>query len=182
MRIVLATPLYPPDIEEPAPYIKGLAERLRDEHAVTIVAFGALPEAIPGVTIIVVSKRASLPFRLFRFARTLYDSVRNADVIYVENGPSVEITAGIIMRIVRVPCIMHLGDERAHVRASHHTLLRLIESFARRGARRVITDRPLARPEILPLEPYPSDAMTAYEDSWRSHLDEVMQELKYATT
>ena len=48
MTLVLASPLYPPDLAEPAPYTKELARRLSTTHTVIVVAYGRLPEKVPG--------------------------------------------------------------------------------------------------------------------------------------
>lgn len=48
MRILIATPLYPPDIGGPAKYAKELHEAFDAEgHAATIVAYGSLERALP---------------------------------------------------------------------------------------------------------------------------------------
>lgn len=182
MKVVLATPLYPPEIAEPAPYMKELAKRLAKLHEVTIVAYARLPEKIPGVSIITIDKRQPLPIRLFAFLRALWQATRCVDVVYAENGASVELPSGIIARLGRRPLIMHLGDRAAHKRAHKNSFLRNIEHFALSRAARVITDMPIARPEILPLEPYPAEAFAAYEESWSTHLRALEDAFNYAVS
>ena len=72
MRIVLATPVYPPEIGGPATYTKELALRLRDEHEIIIVAYASTSEIIPGTTLFIASKRRPLPLRFFKYTVDLF--------------------------------------------------------------------------------------------------------------
>ncbi len=173
MKIVIATPLYPPDIAQPAPYVKELARRLCPKHAVTVVTYGHHPEHSNGVEIITIDKRLSLPIRLVRFARALRKAAKASDIVYVENGPSVEFPAGIIARLTRTPLVVHLGDNVAHRHAGETILYGLLERFAVSGAQAVITDTPPPRPEILPFDPPPHEAMAAYTTWWTNHLEHL---------
>ncbi len=181
MRIVLATPLYPPEIAEPAPYVKELAKRLGKLHEVTVVAYARLPEKVPGVRIVEVDKHHSLPVRLFSYFFALRGVARHADIVYAMNGASVELPAAFVATLSRVPLIFCIADPAAHTRAQSRVLLRLIERFVSARAKHVITDLPCPRPEILPLEPYPEKEMTAYEASWTAHLSTIERILTYGT-
>ncbi len=164
MRIVIATPLYPPDIAPQASYVKELAQRLSTQHQVTIVAYGSYPEEVPGVRIVSVSKRQPKPLRLLAFFWALYREAHNTEVLYAENGPSVELPVGLLARLTRLKLLVHLGDQPAHARASR------LEQFMTSRALSVVSDSPLPRPEILPFTPYPEEALRAYESSWQTHL------------
>lgn len=164
MRIVIATPLYPPDIAPQASYVKELAQRLGTKHQVTIVAYGSYPEAVSGVRIVSVSKRQPRPLRLLAFLWTLYRETRNAEVLYAENGPSVELPVGLLARLIRVKLVVHLGDQPAHTRAAR------LEQFMTSRASSIVSDSPLPRPEVLPFTPYPAEALRTYESSWQTHL------------
>jgi len=173
MRIVLATPLYPPDIASPASYIKELAKRLAGKHEVVIVAYAHIPEEVPGVHIIAVDKRRPLPVRLVAFVFALAKAARSADAIFAENGASVELPAGIVARFARAPLILHESDAAARQYAASHWLYGFIGRFARNAARAAFADTPLPKPEILPLEARPEVELAAYEESWRAHLAHV---------
>lgn len=170
MKIVIATPLYPPDIAEPAPYVKELARRLAKNHQVTVIIYGHLPEKVPGVSFICVNKRRPLPIRLLCFSFALWKTTLSADIIYAENGASVELPAGIIAILTHRPLIMHIGDKQVHQRAAKKSLLGCIEHFAFSHAKATITDNPLKRPEILPFEPVPEDEIVSYQTSWKTHI------------
>jgi hypothetical protein len=170
MKVVIATPLYPPDIAQPGPYVKELAKRLAAEHHITIVAYGHLPEPVDGVDILSVEKKSSLPLRLSAYLVSLFLAIRGADVLYVENGASTELPAALVSLVAHVPLILHLGDKAAHVAAKKSSLRRAIENFASRRAERVIDHMPHERPEIIPFVGPDVVRQDAYEASWREHL------------
>ncbi len=180
MRIVLATPLYPPEIAEPAPYIKELAKRLSGRHAVTIVAYAKLPEEVSGVRIIAVNKRRPLLVRLSTYFFALLRATRHADIVYAMNGASVELPIALAALFTGRPVVFHIGDIAAHERAKQSRTLRLIERFAFSHAKRTLNDSPDTRPEIILLEPFPAERMAAYEKSWRAHIDTLEDTFSHA--
>lgn len=179
MRIVLATPLYPPDIAEPAPYVKELATRLAELHTVTVIAYTRFPEKIPGVTIIAVNKQSVLPIRLITYFWTLLTKSAGADLIYTQNGASVELPLLILSYLRSIRLYVGMGDRGAHTRASHSPFLRFIERSLFARATRVIEKLPPPRPEIIPLDPYPTDAMNTYEEAWATHVKELTEWFTY---
>lgn len=179
MKIVLATPLYPPDIAEPAPYVKELAKRLSGKHEITVVTYGRLPERVPGVRIVAVNKQNPLPFRILIYAGALFRAALGTDVIYIQNGPSVELPAGIVALLTRKPLIARIGDIAAHEHASKSVFRSQIEHFTFSRAKKIITDSPIQKVEILPLEPRPVHAIEEYDKSWETHLKKLEDTLKH---
>jgi hypothetical protein len=180
VKILLVTPLYPPDIAQPAPYVKELATRLSNVHErgvgidITIVTYGSHPEKIPNVQILTTSKHRPLLLRIFLFTALLIQPIHASDIVIFENGASVELPVSLLLLFIRKKFVFHISDTRAHTAASTHSIHGKIEQFARNHANVVMTDMPLERPEILPLEPYPSEAFTAYEKSWQNHLKKLV--------
>jgi hypothetical protein len=176
VKIIIATPLYPPDIAFPAPYIKELATRLsgdktdgsRDE--IVIVTYSEIPEKIPGVQILATSKRRPLVRRLLSYTAMLMRAAQNADVLFVENGASVELPVVLISFIIRTPIIFHISDPIAHTYASQHFLYGLFEKIVQSKAKKSIAEVPLQRPEILPFSQKDTDQFALYEQSWSKHL------------
>jgi len=151
MRIVIATPLYPPEIAGPAPYIKELARRLSKDTEVTIVAYARLPEQVPGVHIIAVDKRRPLPLRLFAYLRALARAARDADAIYAINGASVELPVLIVSFFSRTPLFFGIGDRVAHERAKKRLLFLFLERIAFARSRGMISKFPWPRPKSFRL-------------------------------
>lgn len=174
MRLVIATPLYPPDTAPQAVYVKELAKRLSMQHSVTVVAYGSYPEEIPGVHLIAVSKRQPKLLRLIAFTWALYRATRNVDILYAENGPSVELPVSLLTLVPHPKLVVHMGDPDAATRAEnsvpHGQLLR---GMTKRAVH-VEESTPLVRPEILPLKPRPVRELAAYENSWKQHVSLIV--------
>lgn len=194
MKILLVTPLYPPDIADPAPYVKELASRLGRSHTVTVLAYNHLPERVPGVTIHTIEKSSPLPVRLFKMFVAIFRLGRSCDMIYVQNGPSTELPAAFATLLIRRPYILRLGDEAALSYATDHFLYRVVQRIAILRARRnvvhtpamqekvttmfgsaapTLLNRPLTRPEILPFSNRPNAAIGDYERAWKVHTSDL---------
>lgn len=173
MKIVIATPLYPPDIAEPAPYIKTLASKLIAQHHVTVVLYGRLPEEVPGVRYVCIDKHTLLFVRLVQCTRALIHEARHADILFVENGASIELPMIVASFFTRTPIIFHIGDKSAHTHTHKQSLRKYIELSLRRRARTTIEEALVVRPEILPFVPYPEQAFAEYNASWKKHLEHL---------
>jgi hypothetical protein len=170
MRILIASPLYPPDIAEPAPYTKELARRLGGTHAVTVVTYGNFPEKVPNVRIVHTSKKRPLPVRLLAYTFLLLKESSQVDAIYALNGASVELPATIVSFITNKPLYVYLGDHSAHAHAQKNFVLRYVEKLFLARAKEVIERHPLPRPEILPLEQEPTAELAIFEKTWQEHI------------
>ena len=194
MRILIATPLYPPDIAEPAPYVKELATRLKDMHKVTVLAYNHIPEQILGVHIIAIPKYTILPVRLIRYTYRLWKEASAADYVFMQNGPSTELPLVLISHFTKSKYIFHLGDEISLSFALNRVFRKLLLIFALKSADIILThqtsptkelgnmlstctvancNRPKNRPEILPFSDYPTEAFRAYENSWVTHIADI---------
>ena len=173
MRIVLLTPLYPPDTAGEAQYAKECARRLSEHHSVSIVLYGNIPESLESVSVTCVQKRYPLLVRIFLFWWVAVRAVRTADAIMCLNGPSVELPLLGTFRKRGAPLIFVLADDAAHTRAKNHLFLRRIESRVAARATRTLISVPGTKPEILPFAPHPTLALEAYEASWQAHIEEI---------
>lgn len=118
MKIIVATPVYPPEIGGPATYTKEIAQRLRDDHEIVIVAYASTSEVIKGTTLFIASKRHPLPLRLFKYFIDLYKASKGADVIYVQNAMASGLPASIVSMIRRIPLVLKFVGDEAWERAS----------------------------------------------------------------
>ncbi len=164
MKIVIASPLYPPDIADPAPYVKELARRLSGEHTVVVVTYGRLPEEVPGVQIMTTDKRQPALFRIIGFTVSLFRALRSADILYVQSGVSAELPALTALSWYRPKVLLRItnGAEGLVRHTVRHIMLR--------HATRISTVAALVRPEILPFAPRPEAALRAYGSAWETHL------------
>ncbi|MFI5260367.1 MAG: glycosyltransferase family 4 protein [Candidatus Paceibacteria bacterium] len=132
MKIVLATPVYPPEIGGPATYTKELALRLKDAHEIVIVAYASTSEILPGTTLFVASKRRPIPLRLLKFTFDLFRASRSADVIYVQNAMAAGLPAALVSKMRGIPLVLKFVGDEAWERASQErrTTKRLEEFLA----------------------------------------------------
>jgi len=171
MRVLIVTPLYPPEVADAAAYAKELARRLSHGHEITVVAYAHLPETLPNVAFVAIEKGQPLFMRLFGYLRALVRATPHTDIIYAVNGVSVELPLAIMATVTRTPILFCLADPAAHAQTKKRFLYRIIERIVRTQAAHVIIDLPPARPEILPLEPLPIDALATYENAWARHIE-----------
>ena len=118
MKIVLATPLYPPEIGGPSTYIKELSERMRENHEITIVAFANTGEEIEGTKLVMVSKKNPLPIRLLKYILALYKESKGADVIYSQNAVASGFPSIIVAKIRKIPVVIKFVGDEAWERAT----------------------------------------------------------------
>jgi hypothetical protein len=180
MRIVIATPLYPPDTAEPAHYAKELARRLSAHHDVRVLAYGDLPEPVAGVRVMHESKRRPLFIRLPSYFFALFRAAREADLIYAINGASVELPATLVSVLARRPLFFVYVDRLAHERAESRLVFHMIEEAAKRHAKKVIESFPLKRPETFSFLPRPVEEERDYEKSWEEHLTLLSEAFDHA--
>lgn len=124
--------MYPPEIGGPATYTKEIAERLRDTHTISIVAYASTSQRIDGTTLYTVSKRRPLPIRLVKYSITLFKAARGADVIYVQNAMAAGLPAVLVGRMRHIPVVLKFVGDEAWERASQErkTKKRLEEFLA----------------------------------------------------
>lgn len=187
MHILIATPLYPPDIAGHAPYVKELAQRLCATHTVTVLLYGDYPETIPRVNFRAISKQQPTFIRLWKYTTTLLSLLKEVDVVYMQNGPSVELPM-LCAKVLspRKPFILHVFDNAAFTysnkmyRALFRRAARLSKlvytyadnvSLVPHSSNIKTTTRIPERPEILPFAPYPDSAYTFYNTGWDTHVE-----------
>lgn len=193
MKILIATPLYPPDIAGHAPYVKELAQRLSSSDEVTVLAYTHIPEEVENVRLVIVDKQQALPFRVFQYVRRILEEVKKHEVVFIQNGPSTEIALIVASLFLRKKYVLRLGDEtplcKAEVSFMHNLLLALAlkratvivtHSESSACTKRIVdqkkdqsivdVQRPQMRPEILPFRAFPQELFASYESSWDEHL------------
>lgn len=174
MRIVLATPLYPPETADAAVYAKELARRLTlMNHKVTVVAYTHLPEQQPNVTVIAIDKHQRRLARLRAFLKAFNAVVKNADAVLAINGASVELPLLLVARDATTPLVFCVADTTAHACAN------LLEHLAFKHADHVLYDLPPRRPEILPFKPEPTVTLATYETAWATHLSILIKAISH---
>lgn len=142
MKIVIATPLFPPDIGRPAEYVKELAKRLAGRCSVTVVAYGSLPEQVPGAKVVTVPKNWPIPLRMVAFTWRLWRELKGAQAVWVCDGASVGLPSATAARLRGIPMIRHMlmdeAAERVKFSGRRSRLIEWLQGFVLKQARRVV--------------------------------------------
>ncbi|MBI5401174.1 MAG: glycosyltransferase family 4 protein [Candidatus Yonathbacteria bacterium] len=132
MRIIIATPIYPPEIGGPATYTKELCERLAGLHEITVITYTNSAEAFPKTRLVPVGKGRPLPVRLAIFFFKLLRRAKDADVIYVQNAMAAGLPVALVSTLTGIPFVLKFVGDEAWERATQHkfTTKRLEEFLA----------------------------------------------------
>lgn len=136
-RIIIATPLFPPETGDAARWAKRRAAELVKEHETVVVAYGHLPESVSGVRIIEIDKRSALVVRFSRFLRTLWHEAHRAERIEACEVAAA-IPAVLVGRLRNIPVRVRFRGSEAKERGREHgvkvriiaTLELIVRSFA----------------------------------------------------
>ncbi|MFA5127112.1 MAG: glycosyltransferase [Patescibacteria group bacterium] len=122
MRIIIATSLFPPEIEYVATYVRELAEHLKKDHQVQILAYAGNFEKIDGVKIFTINKKQPLFFRIFKYFIKLHKLAKQADIMYVQNSTATILPAILVKRLTKKPLILNFIEDEVWKRARHNNL------------------------------------------------------------
>lgn len=124
MRIVLATPIFPPETGGPATYTRELAERLKQAHEITVVTYADAPEAMAGVKMVAISKEKPLLSRLAAYFFALRSESKKADIIYVQNAVAAGLPAALVGMVTGKPVVLKFVGDEAWERATQVGLIK----------------------------------------------------------
>ena len=122
MKIILATPVYPPEIGGPATYTKELCAHIAGTHNITVVAYTDSSIPFPGTVLVSVSKRERLIIRILKYIRALWVASRGADLIYVQSTMAAGFPVAIVSMFLNVPFVLKFVGDEAWERATQHRL------------------------------------------------------------
>lgn len=174
MKILILSPLFPPDTGAPSLYVKELATRLHTTAEVTLLLYGHLPETVSGVTICSVDKRAVLPIRITKFIRAILTQPKS-DFIVVNNAPSTELPLLLVSFFRNTPFILLESDPRA-VEASQRGLYRTLHALIKKRAKKIIVlpDESIYRKaESLPFTEFDLTREADRNAWWDTHLKQI---------
>jgi hypothetical protein len=175
MKILILSPLFPPDTGAPASYVKELVELLSKKHEITLLVYGYLPEAVSGSKILTVDKRALLPWRLFYFTKTLLRQ-GNCDLLLVNNAPSIELPLFLVSFFKRTSYVLIESDPIAK-RASEKGLYKLLHATLKRRAQKVVVpeeENEYKKAEILPFVEFDAAREARRQTWWNAHINHLI--------
>ncbi len=122
MKIILATPLFPPEIGDVATYVKDVLGYLRLNNQVQILTYAGVVEDTGGLEIFTVEKRQFIFFRIWQYFIKLLKLAKEADLIYVQNSVAVSLPAVLVKRITGKKVIINFIEDEAWKRAKRNNL------------------------------------------------------------
>lgn len=174
MKILILSPLFPPDVGDPAEYVKELASRLPAADT-TLLVYGYLPETVTGTPVKAIDKRNRLFFRLAHFTFELLKASKNTELIIVNNAPSTELPALIVSLFRPQPMLLCISDSIA-ANASGRGIYGLVHILLKRRCKKIIslpTDHIYQRAELLPFATFDTTREAARQAWWQKHLTDI---------
>jgi hypothetical protein len=171
MRVLILTPLFPPDVSPAAVYAKRLTMSLSAVPAliVTVVHYGQFPEKAGEATLVSVKKDTGIPQRLLSFTKRIW-LLRHHDLIIILNGPSVEVPYLLISPFSRGQHLYIKNDLSAS--QAQRWLLKILHILVQRRVAKTITPTTdlLTPPFLHPLDEATKTAHAAFITSWEHHM------------
>ena len=114
MKIIIATPVYPPETSLTATYVKEVASRLNhDGNDITVITYANVAEDIEGVRTIMVKKSQPVVVRFLNYTFALFKATKNADVLFVQEVIASGLPALIVSLLRNIPIVLHLTQDEA---------------------------------------------------------------------
>lgn len=114
MKILIITPIFPPQIGGPATYVFELCERWKAQHEITVVTFGEDAKPIEGVRLIPLKlnySRWGSVRRQWSVVTTVMKEGRAADLIYAQGPCVVGLMSCLAARRLKKPLVVKfVGD------------------------------------------------------------------------
>ncbi len=130
MKILIATPIYPPEIGGPATYTKELCERLHNQHQITVITYTDSTEVFPGTRLVAISKQRPLPIRLLKYFLLLLKEAKSHDVIYVQNAVASGLPVAFASILTGIPFVLKFVGDESWERATQRRLThKTLEDF-----------------------------------------------------
>lgn len=122
MKIIVATPLYPPEGERIAIYSRHLAKNLGADHQVTVLTYGYKIAPISNLQVVVIDKTKPLPIRLFNYTKSLLVLAKTHDLIYLQNAGAIGLPAILVKYLSHKPVVINFFEDEAFKRAFNQRL------------------------------------------------------------
>lgn len=122
MKIIIATPIYPPEIGGPATYTKELCGHISNKFDTTVVTYTNSANAFPNTNLIPVGKGRPLPIRLGIFFLKLLRASKGVSVIYVQNAMAAGLPVAFVHILTGIPFVLKFVGDEAWERASQKKL------------------------------------------------------------
>ena len=121
MKILLTTPLYPPEIADIAVYSKKLAEKLSIIHEVSLLTYANHPLKTDAFLLRYALKNQHVFKRIVDYIKILWSEVVRNDIIILQTGTSAAFPAFIISKIKSKKIIFRFFEDESIERKKNTT-------------------------------------------------------------
>jgi glycosyltransferase involved in cell wall biosynthesis len=123
MKILISTPLFPPEVAYPANFSKNLARHLSlCGYDVVLTTFSNHPEQIQGVTIYHVKKSQHLLLRMFKFYFVLIKNMWGRDLVILKQAGFSSFVTLLVAKTFGVKTILKLKEDEVEVRIKNQKI------------------------------------------------------------
>jgi len=130
MKIILATALYPPEIDNISSYVRDLVKYLQPENQITVLTYANQVIKTPGAGMVIVNKKQPLALRLFKYTLKLLKISKQADIIYVQNSIAAGLPAIVVKWFRKISVIVNFNEDETYKRAFNlHLTTKTLEQF-----------------------------------------------------
>lgn len=172
MKILIISPLFPPDTGAPAQYVKTLVPQLI-ENEVTLMIYGYLPESVANTKIIMLDKRWSKIKLLLKSFLEIIKVGRDVDLIVINNGPSTELPALLASLVIKTSMTLCVSDPLAE-KSSRTGIYAVIHKLFLKRVNKTITlpenENAYLPAEILPFTDNNTETEVARKHWWKEHV------------
>lgn len=117
MKILISTPLFPPEVAYPAAFSKKLAKHLSVcGYDVVVATFSDFPEKVDGVEILHIKKSHHTFIRLILFWLLMMKTIPKQDVVILKQAGFSSFITLLVAKIFRVNTILKLKEDEVEVR------------------------------------------------------------------
>lgn len=131
-KLVIATPIFPPESGGPGTYTCAIAEKLYPKYECVIITYSDAPSPLAHTRVIAIRKSQNLLFRWCKYTVALFRELRTADIVYAQNAVASGFPAVIAGMLLRKPVIIKMvGDEAWERATAAGTTTKNIHDFLR---------------------------------------------------
>jgi glycosyltransferase involved in cell wall biosynthesis len=111
MRLLIVTPIFPPQIGGPASYVSGLFKRLQKQHQVKVVTFSESKTSIQK-GVFAVSTDGTMLSRQIKLLLQLFKAAQMSQILYAQGTIVVGVSSLIVATLRNIPLVIKfVGDE-----------------------------------------------------------------------
>lgn len=113
MKILITTPLFPPELHHPAHFSKNLATHLSRHHTVDLLVYSDNPESLLVGKVINIPKKKNLFLKIPIFIKKSYDVLKNADVVILNQAGFFSLLAFLLAKLLSKKIIVKMKEDES---------------------------------------------------------------------